>query len=241
MSYTITPLAWDSAHFDCPCAKVQLTKPLTKQEANALFEEAKPFRFVTISNPDQFPENNALLASCSNIIHADTNILLHNPGPGLLPAPIPFSDCVQIADNISVPDALLTLAKNSFIHSRFYADPHISAEKAGGVFENWVKNAQNKEGKYFCICKPDDAPAGFLLFHTENTEAVIELICVSPAYRGKGVATAMLQAFGHFCQDLGIRDLYVGTQERNLQALSVYRKNMYQDEKVTYTFHMWNE
>lgn len=242
MPYTVTPLTWDSAHFGYPCAKAVLTGVLTAQESDAFFEETKAFRFVTVNNPDSFPENNDILSCHPDILQADTNILLVNRGPVLLPDSNTVSHDICISDKVSLPDEVRDMVKHAFIHSRFYADSHIDAEKASGVFESWVKNAQNKEGKYFCICTIENTPAGFVLFHTEqNTDAVIELVCVSGIHREKGVGTAMLQAFGSFCKNRGLQNLYVGTQKRNKAALAAYRKNLYQEENVTHIFHMWNK
>ncbi len=242
MPFTFFSLEWDSTYFGFPCAKAVITGHLTKQDADAFLEKAKAFRFITICNPDSFSENNDILTTYFNALQTDVNIRLCNKTPVALPDAADGAFDIQIADNMSLPDSIFSATKHAFSHSRFYKDPHISPEKANGVFESWIKNAQNKEGEYFCLCSHQEKLAGFLLFHFENgTDAIIELVFVSPDCRGSGVATAMLQQCSSFCAEHGMHNMYIGTQKRNDIALQVYQKNMYQEENVTHIFHMWNK
>lgn len=242
MSFTIRSLAWDTGYFGYPCADVVVKGVLTSHDMDKLAELSRDFRFVTIHNPDSFAANECSFLRFPNIIKTDVNVRLLNHGPEFPSFNIEDKLSVSLANNRSLDADIFRAVEGSFVYSRFYQDSHISSAQADGVFYNWLKNAQNKPDKYFCISTYDNQCAGVMLLSFSDSDSiVIELLSVSGRFQGMGIGTAMMSCLGQFCRQNCVTKVYVGTQERNTAALAFYKKNNFCTERITHIYHMWNK
>lgn len=239
--FAVEKAEWDTNYFGVLCAKAELQGLLSEQDICRFDEEIKKFQFVMVSNPDIYAENNLLLEKVSGIQKADTNILLRCDAPFVFLKELREDMEISISDNAEHGD-IEKQVRGAFSASRFHNDPHISDEKADGIYINWLRNAQLKENKYFCICKINGEFAGLILFRKETPNtALIELIFTSSNFRASGVGSFMMHSLFEFCTENGITKILVGTQERNETALKFYRKHGFKDIQVTHIFHIWKE
>ncbi len=239
--FTIQKAQWDTEYFGIPCAKAEITGVLSKDAVCDFWEQAAPFRYITVSNPDVYAQNNAALEALPGALQADTNILLKNSAPFPCDMKLSCDMELTLSDCATLED-ISTQVCGAFSSSRFYHDPHITPEQADGIYINWLRNAQKKENKYFCVCRIKGAFAGLILFRKDSPDtALIELIFTAATFRKAGVGTAMMQRLFAFCTENSITQILVGTQKRNETALSFYRKNGFQDEAITHIFHIWKD
>lgn len=97
----------------------------------------------------------------------------------------------------------------SFRHDRFHADPRIDLKDANRLKAQWIENAIRGRADKVWV-----AEGGFLSIIGGR----IDLICVEPRMRGRGIAKRLLsEAFRHYPQ------LIVGTQASNEESLKLYR------------------
>ena len=76
-------------------------------------------------------------------------------------------------------------------------------------------------GVRLTLAEVDDAPAGFAMVRSVVDEAELLLLAVDPAYRRRGVATALLRAVIAEAQAGGIADLHLEVRAGN-EAVQLY-------------------
>lgn len=112
----------------------------------------------------------------------------------------------------AVPEDIATCREiaKSFRYDRFHADPRIPLDKANELKGRWIENAIRGRAERVWV-----AEGGFLSVLAGGR---IDLICVEPRMRGRGIARRLLQqAFRHYPA------LNVGTQLANEESLKLYR------------------
>lgn len=242
MPFIMNVLTWDTEFFEYPCANIDITGALSENEAAEIVKLSQKYRFVTLRNPDAFRFNEKTILRFPNVTKTDVNVRLSNIGPALPPFEAKGDFSVSLSNGLSLDSEVFNAVQGSFIHSRFYHDDHITEEKADGVFYNWLKNAQNRPDKYFCICNCRDCCAGvILLSFAGKKNVVIELLSVNKRFQRMGIGSLMMRRLGAFCAENGATQVSVGTQERNHAALAFYQKNNFKTDKKTHIYHIWND
>ena len=91
--------------------------------------------------------------------------------------------------------------------------------------EAWTRNqcmgVLAMPGVRLTLAEVDDAPAGFAIVRSVVDEAELLLLAVDPAYRRRGVATALLRAVIAEAQAGGIADLHLEVRAGN-EAVQLY-------------------
>src|SRR3990167_6265049 len=119
--------------------------------------------------------------------------------------------------NSTEKQAVIDIAKNAFVFSRFYQDRCISQETASQIKSDWVANYFNgKRGDNLIVARSNDRVIGFLLLIKKTT---IDLIAVAEDYYRQGIASTMI-AFAN--QTVGL--LTAGTQLNNRHSIALYEK-----------------
>ena len=114
-------------------------------------------------------------------------------------------------------EAILAIAENAFITSRFYQDTRIPHDTASKIKKDWVSNYfSGKRGDNLIVARIDKEVAGFLLLIKNTT---IDLIAVSPKYYRQGIGSSMI-TFAN--QAIGL--LKAGTQLNNHGSIAMYQK-----------------
>jgi GNAT superfamily N-acetyltransferase len=112
--------------------------------------------------------------------------------------------------------AILSIAENSFIHSRFHADQRFSLETAEEIKKKWlVANLTERSGcKNFILVEYTGKPVGFLSLLLLGDHISIDLISVFKQYRGRGLGKFLI-TFGQQLAWESKLPIIVGTQENN--------------------------
>ena len=124
-------------------------------------------------------------------------------------------------------DPVCEIARSVFSHDRFHADPFIADTVADRIKAEWAGNYfTGQRGDTMLVAVTDSGMvAGFLqLFLPEIGIVMLDLIGVSPAHQGKGIATALFtEAWNRYAllsPDTG--RMIFGTQASNIPSCRLY-------------------
>lgn len=232
--YILRSLQWDTDFFGVKCARVYIKKELNDEQYEALQKDIRDYVFVVLDNEVGSYKNNQLLCQLNNCYLVDIPITYcFNTS-----SRVENVDGVSIKSNMAYSAHLLQIARNAFKLGRFYKDMNITKEKASELYVSWLKNAFNRDDKYFVV---EDSSNGFILFsETYDKRGLdIELIATDKAYSGRGVAKQMLTALKSYAVNLGYKYITVVTQADNVAAVNLYGGQGFKLENCMYTFHCW--
>ena len=132
-------------------------------------------------------------------------------------------------------NAVKSIARNSFVYSRFHLDPQIDDGIADQIKQNWVENYFfGKRGNHMVVALSNNTPIGFLQLIINNGVVLIDLIGVEKKYQGQGVASAMIRFTG---QNIDHTCIKVGTQIGNIPSIRLYHKLGFDLSGSNYVFH----
>lgn len=228
-------LPLDSAYFGFSCAKLVLKGQIDETDLATAFSAIDGYKFTTFTNINNDMHNNQLLQKHGGLLQTDINIQLKRPAvPG---KPVNRED-IKVQNNCVADEALLQIADQAFLHSRFLNDPVMPRIKATGFYRWWLSLSFGREDKYI-ITVGDPTPKGFLLFKYTGDTVVMELIGMLPGFAGKGAGTAMISVMSQFALDHGYRLLQTGTQLENINALGFYQRNGFGIVGSSNIYHYW--
>lgn len=127
------------------------------------------------------------------------------------------------------------IAGRGFSQSRFHLDPNIPGDAADALKAAWAGNFfSGKRGDAMVVAEEDGAVVGFLLLLAASDVLVVDLVAVDAAWRGRGLAKAMLL----FAEASGPFSLYrVGTQASNPVAMALYASLGFRPVRASHVFH----
>ncbi len=148
----------------------------------------------------------------------------------------PTSDDVGFATP-EMARAVGEVAERSFVHDRFHRDPAIPVTAANAVKRSWALNFfAGRRGDWMVVARRESRPVGFLqLLRSPADDLVIDLIAVDGAYRGSGLARAMIAFAAANCPCGG--RLVVGTQIANIASVRLYEGMGFRFDAAHYVLH----
>lgn len=72
------------------------------------------------------------------------------------------------------------------------------------------------------------------MYKEEVTEIFLYEIAVDPWYRRKGVAKALIKSLKKICVSKGIKEMYVGTEKDNENAIKLYKATGGKTEEIAW-------
>lgn len=235
MNYDFHDLDWDTEHFGIKSGKVTLKKEITSEDLSSLKLQAGSYDFVVISNVNNNPVNNYLIGSKIDSFLVDVNIQF-TLNPDLFESHTFYPTTNMLARN----EKLLSIAEESFNFSRFFNDPYLNKDLSRIIYKNWVSNSFNKVNKYFILAKEEEVLLGFVLFSfNENKDIVIELISLTKESQGKGTGTKLISTLIDYAKQSNVKNIKVGTQIDNLQAINFYTKKGFSVTEKSSIYHYW--
>lgn len=227
--------AWLSAAMQRDCFRLNLDPdPPAETDVGAALDRlpSRPV-FVDAKIPVERPDLCAIVEARGFHL-VDTNLTLRRQArrPN---RPTPESR-IRIARREDRP-AVEAVARAAFVCSRFHLDPALPAALADEVKARWAGNYfDGGRGNQMIVAERNGTIAGFLqLIRGADGDLVIDLIAVSPADRGRGLAGAMI-TFAEAELD-AVTSLTVGTQLANLPSLRLYQGDGFRVVDARYVFH----
>jgi len=142
---------------------------------------------------------------------------------------------------------LYELAISSGAYSRFKADVHLSDERFEAMYRRWIERSVSGEMADAVLVAlgaeqerlAGTAMAGMVTLSESSGVGSIGLIAVAAAFRGRGIATALMQAAHRWMHDRGATEARVVTQLANLPACRLYERSGYRRSQLQHYYHFW--
>lgn len=123
--------------------------------------------------------------------------------------------------------ALQQLCGTAFSESRF-RQPWFSLEQNRRFYEKWIENAVKGTFDEVCLLeKSGEQIVGAISLRRDKLQsnvARVGLLVVAQQARGQGIATKLLQQAAYWCRSQAVSELWIATQQNNLQAQKLYEK-----------------
>jgi dTDP-4-amino-4,6-dideoxy-D-galactose acyltransferase len=228
-------LPWDSSHFGVRVARVETNrlKPETVADINVWLNANAVDCLYFLAVPEA---ETMKLAAGAGFRFVDARVTLDY----VLPKN-PCSEssgCVRTAVSKDIPE-LQRIASESHHDSRFYVDGNFARPACDELFRIWItKGFENKEGVVF-VAEQDNKPVGYNSIYTSESEGVISLIAIDSSYRGRGLATHLMNRAEAWFRQHNVERVTVPTQAANIPALRLYESRGFKIAKVEPWFHRW--
>lgn len=139
-------------------------------------------------------------------------------------------------------DALIALAIQSGIYSRFNVDKKIGRIKYEELYKEWIINSVNKKlAKEVLVYEENGIIAGFITLGEKKSIADIGIIAVDSDYRGRGIGQSLMTSAENWFANNSFNQIQVVTQGNNLPACKLYERCGYTIDKIEYFYHLWKK
>ncbi len=233
---TLIPLQWDSNFFNFNVAKID-AKDLNEEALNNIVMKAKEEKVDLVyafANPKDIDSNKSLQSVGNLIDEKVTYVTSVNDDK--------FSKDPQIheyKDKLAT-EALITLALQSGVYSRFRRDNHFTEEQYKRLYTTWLTNSLNgKIASNVLVYVLDGKEVGFITLSVKNKRGDIGLLAVDEKQRGKHIGKKLMHAAFAAFQTMGIDTIQVVTQKNNIGACAFYEKIGCTVESVENVYHIW--
>jgi dTDP-4-amino-4,6-dideoxy-D-galactose acyltransferase len=161
------------------------------------------------------------------------------------PASIQFS--VEPYGARSASADLHRLAISAGVHSRFKVDRHFPNEHFEGMYRRWIERSVSGELADAVLVASgvedqmagDKRVAGMITLSESQGVGSIGLIAVAAAFRGRGIAAALMHAAHQWMRARGASEAKIVTQSANLPACRLYERSGYRRSRLQHYFHFW--
>ena len=135
---------------------------------------------------------------------------------------------------------LINLAIESGGYSRFNTDKNIKKCKFKELYKQWMINSVNKKiASDVLTYKEGNSIMGMVTLGEKNKRGDIGIIAVNKNYRGKKIATKLINAAEIYFEKKCFSEMQVVTQSINKPACKLYEKNDFKIDKIEYVYHIW--
>lgn len=236
--FIFSHLAWDTDYFGHKSGKLVLIEEINETELSKIKELSEGYTFITVTNQNNNAANNILIGKKTTAFLTDVNMQF-SKDLSLYPNKNLVDKQIMVKEAMEFNDKILNIAEKAFVYSRFLNDSNLPIKKSEQIYENWLKNAFNKAGKFFIIFQEEEKIIGFVLFSLNESIAVIELIAVDPLSASKGVGKRMINYLFSYLTLGNINRLNVGTQVDNLIAQNFYNSCGFRLIACHSIYHWW--
>ena len=236
-SFSFKHLDWDTDFFDVKSAKAIVSGTLTLKEWQKILKLCEEYTFVSIVNMNSEPINSCFIGMNTPAYLVDTNIQFEKKVERIHQT----ANDVVIQNSLNRNDEILKLS--NFKYSKFIEDPQLEKRNGRVVYFEWLKNAFEKEDKYFAISYNQQSKEvmGYALFSYIKNDCLIELIAVNPKFNNLGIGSKLFMAVQNEAANQNCINIRVGTQFRNLEAINFYQKVGCKQVGCHQIYHLWKE
>jgi GNAT superfamily N-acetyltransferase len=153
------------------------------------------------------------------------------PGPGLR---IEHHD--RLADPADIA-AVAAITGEAIRTSHLHADPRLPAERTRALYAAWATNDVTGRAQQTIVARDGHALIGYLTVVATPDAAMIDLVAVAAAWRGRGAGASLITGFIDWLGDRNVLAT-VGTQAGN-PALRLYARCGFVPTATHVTYHLW--
>ena len=135
---------------------------------------------------------------------------------------------------------LRNIARNSYIHSRYYFDQSFPQDRLEAFYTEWIEKSCYGYADIVLVAIEKDTVLGYITCHiVSDFVGSIQLVGVSEKARGKGVGKAIVNAALDWFLQHGIQEVEVVTQGRNYTAQRLYQRCGFVTKSTQLWYHKW--
>ena len=234
MKNYVRKLEWDSSFFGKKVASILLCDgdiSFLEEGLRVCRNEGYELVYVFCENNMQIPSNILQYDDCSLV---DTRITFEfQVNSPAISHPNIFECYLQSPD-------LYNLAIQSGVYSCFRIDHHFTKQDFERLYKVWVDSSLNRTiADSVLVYSENNELAGFVTMKNLKDRVSIGLIATQFQYRGRGIASFLLNSVNNYAYSHAIDTIEVATQARNIIACSFYKKNGFIEKSRTNIYHFW--
>jgi dTDP-4-amino-4,6-dideoxy-D-galactose acyltransferase len=231
---TVQPLAWDSAFFGFPIARIAAERPdraALEEAVAACDRDGVRCAYLLLDAADAAGSE---AAQASGFVLRDVRVELDRPVGGADPGAV--DERVAIAEAGSGELAALeVLARERFTSSRFFADPGFPRERCRELYAAFVCRGLSGDPRWTLATA---GASGCIVCHADERAGVgtIELVVATRPGDGTALVRAAVARFA----DAGLTRAVVVTQACNVAAQRSYQRAGFRTCRSGLWFHRWS-
>jgi dTDP-4-amino-4,6-dideoxy-D-galactose acyltransferase len=242
-------LAWDTAFWGAPIARVRATEltPEAVGEIDAWCADNRVACLCLRARPDD--PLTVRLAEANSFRFVDVRLVFGAAisAPAALGARCDGSRADEsIVVRRSRPedvDALALMAADMYQDTRFYYDEGFPRQKCSELYQTWIRRSCEDYADAVLVAELESRPVGYITCHLERQGSPpsgnIGLVGVGDGARGRGVGSLLVDAAIDWFRAQGAERATVVTQVRNLAAQRLYQRCGLLTESVQLWYHKW--
>lgn len=137
---------------------------------------------------------------------------------------------------------MLSIIDNAFQNTRFYFDPNFTEEQCNNLYKTWlIRSIEEDFADHVIVIRKDDKPQAFITcqLNKETKVGSIGLIGVAEFARGQQLAPFLIDVALEYFQAMGMIQVEVVTQARNISANRLYQKCGFRTKNTYLWYHKW--
>lgn len=229
-------LPWDSKFFGFVVARVRpsrISSKTCKEIDQWCIRNGVRCLYFLADSTDSASAN---IAQDSGFRFVDQRVTLERSLDGPRPAAQPSVRSACDADL----DALRAIARESHRDSRYYFDSGFSRERCEALYERWIEASYRGSADFVLTSGPEGSPNGYVTGHLGADQlGSLGLVAVAASAQGTGVGISLVTGALARFHDLGIKQVRVVTQARNVPALHLYARTGFLIKAVQTWYHVW--
>jgi dTDP-4-amino-4,6-dideoxy-D-galactose acyltransferase len=240
MEKAYTSLQWDSDFFGFRVAQIDRFD-FGVDGLSAMLQELRTsnYRLVYWQVPTEHPAIAAMAEKFGGVL-VDEKItyLKELTRPASTDSPHSFDIAPYLR---SEPEpALIDLALESGVYSRFRVDPAFPKALFEKLYICWITRAVRKEIAWeVLVVRNAGEMLGVVTLGEKEKRGAIGLMAVSPGSRGMGIGTVLVDSAERCFAEHGYDAVQIVTQRANAAACGLYESRHYQIESIDKVFHFW--
>jgi dTDP-4-amino-4,6-dideoxy-D-galactose acyltransferase len=244
MSAPIAQLAWDSAFFGFPIARVAATRldpPALEAALHACRAQGVRCAYLLLDADDA---HGSALAQSAGFVVRDVRVTLERPleaSPAVASVPAPAAVGRIGPAHEHQHAALEALARDAFPHTRFTADPGFPPARCRDLYAAFLRRSLDGGSQRTTLADAD--AGGFAICHSEPQAGVgtIELLAVAASQRERGLGVALAEAaLGAFARS-GLQRASMVTQAANVASQRLFQRMGFRTRHAGLWLHRWFE
>ncbi|CEN94068.1 MAG: GNAT family N-acetyltransferase [Paeniclostridium sordellii] len=143
-----------------------------------------------------------------------------------------------------LPD-IIEIIDNLYKFGRFFEDQNLDNNDVNKLYKEWITNEIKDEHIDVIGIEYKNKLVGFISckYNLSNLnhdkEGVISLVGINKSCQGLGIGKKIMNYVLYNFYNKGIKNIYVGTQINNVNALNFYISNGFRIKSSTNSFHKW--
>lgn len=136
--------------------------------------------------------------------------------------------------------AVAAISGEAMRTSHLHADPRLPADRTRALYAAWATNDVTGRARQTIVARAGRALIGYLAVVATPDTAMIDLVAVAAAWRGRGAGASLIAGFIDWLGGLGDPAITatVGTQADN-PALRLYARCGFVPTATHVTYHLW--